>query len=321
MIQQEKEENKWLLLYEIARLYYAEGLTQEEIAQRTGFSRSRVQRFLKTARKEGIVEIRLVCPVSPFTELEERLVKRFALKKAIVVAAPTQPYYLVCRSIGRATARYLESLVREGDFLGIGWGRTVREVCRHFKKEVAINVLPLIGAVGQVDMDFQVNELGSQLARKVGGFFIPFYAPALVDHEKIAQALFSDQSVRRVEELWEKVNVAVLGMGDPRWEGSIVPKFFLDDPVSSAILKKEEVVGDILFHFLYEDGTLADPEFDRRVVSIPLEKLRKIPWVVGAVGSARKAKIVKAALKGGYINVLVADSGLAKVLLEEDSES
>jgi deoxyribonucleoside regulator len=321
LIQREKEEKELLLLYEIARLYYEDGLTQEEIAQQTGFSRSRIQRLLGSARKGGIVEIRLVCPVSPFTELEERLMEKFALRKAIVVPAPTQPYYFICRSIGRAAARYLESLLREGDFLGIGWGRTVREVCRRFKKEVAVNILPLIGAVGQVDMDFQVNELGSQLARKIGGFFVPFYAPALVDHEKIAQALFSDQSVRRVEELWDKVNVAVLGMGDPRWEGSMVPKFFLDDPASSAILQRKEVVGDILFHFLCKDGTLADLEFDRRVVSIPLEKLKKIPWVVGVAGSARKAEIVKAALRGGYINVLITDVGLAKALLEECSKA
>jgi deoxyribonucleoside regulator len=82
-------------------------------------------------------------------------------------------------------------------------------------------------------------------------------------------------------------------------------------------LKRKEVVGDILFHFLCKDGTLADLEFDRRVVSIPLEKLKNIPWVVGVAGSARKAEIVKAALRGGYINVLITDVGLAKALLEE----
>jgi deoxyribonucleoside regulator len=255
-----------------------------------------------------------------FSDLEDRLVERFSLRKAVVVSAFAQSRYLTRRSIGRAAARCLEALLKEGDILGIGWGRTIYETLNCFQKKVTITVLPLIGAVGQVDVDFQVNELGYQFAKRIEGFFIPFYAPALVDHEKIAQALLSDQSVRRVVELWDEVNVAIVGMGDPRREGSIVPKFFLDDPVSSAILKREEVVGDVLYHFLKEDGTLVDEEFDRRVMSIPLDKLKRIPYVLGAAGSKEKIEVLRAVLRGGYINVLVTDVEVARALLEKDEE-
>jgi lsr operon transcriptional repressor len=137
-----------------------------------------------------------------------------------------------------------------------------------------------------------------------------------VDSEDIARALYSDQSVRRVVELWDEVQVAIVGMGDPRKPGSIVPKFFLSDPQSAAVLEKEDVVGDILYHFLKRDGSLADEAFDLRVISIPLEKLKEIPHVVGVVGSLEKVEILKAVLQGGYVNVLVVDSEVARALLQ-----
>ncbi|MCS7241103.1 MAG: sugar-binding transcriptional regulator [Candidatus Caldatribacterium sp.] len=314
------EDTDLLLLYEVARLYYEDGFTQEEIAERLGFSRSRVQRLLEAARREGIVEIHLVSPGVSFAELEEALVSRFHLKKAIVVPAPPHSLYLVRRSIGRAAARYLEATLRDGDVLGIGWGRTIYETLGFLKRKAVITIVPLIGAVGQVEVDFQVNELGAQLARRIGGFFVPFYAPALVDSENIAQALFSDQSVRRVVDLWNEVTVALVGMGDPRREGSIVPKFFLSDPSSAAILKRDDVVGDVLYHFLKGDGTLADATFDRRVMSIPLEKLKGIPHVVGVAGSLEKVEVVEAVLRGGYVNVLVTDQEVARKLLERSEK-
>lgn len=315
-----EEHTDLLLLYEVARLYYEDGLTQEEIAEHLGFSRSRVQRLLEAARKEGIVEIHLVSPAISFADLEEELAVRFHLERAIVVPTPAHSLHLMRRSIGRAAARYLESQLRDGDVLGIGWGRTIYETLGFFKRKVAITIVPLIGAVGQVEVDFQVNELGSQLAKRIGGFFVPFYAPALVDSESIARALFSDQSVRRVVELWDEVTVALVGMGDPRKEGSIVPKFFLSDPSSAAVLKRDDVVGDILYHFLKKDGSLADVTFDRRVMSIPLEKLKRIPHVVGVAGSLEKVEVLEAVLRGGYINALVTDQETARVLLEQSEK-
>ncbi|MGB9553957.1 MAG: sugar-binding domain-containing protein, partial [bacterium] len=110
------------LLYEIACLYYEEGLTQEEIAQHTGFSRSRVQRLLEAARREGIVEIRLISPSLSFADLERELEQLFVLKKAIVVYGSTRSEHLTRRRIGMAAARYLESVLREGDIVSVDFG-------------------------------------------------------------------------------------------------------------------------------------------------------------------------------------------------------
>ena len=47
------------LLARIAWMYYIQGLTQEEIARKLDFSRTKVTRLLAQAREEGVVEINI----------------------------------------------------------------------------------------------------------------------------------------------------------------------------------------------------------------------------------------------------------------------
>ena len=45
--------NRIALLLDVARLYWEEGLGQEEVARRTGYSRPTVSRMLAEARRVG----------------------------------------------------------------------------------------------------------------------------------------------------------------------------------------------------------------------------------------------------------------------------
>ncbi|MEN3186601.1 MAG: sugar-binding domain-containing protein, partial [Atribacterota bacterium] len=215
---------------------------------------------------------------------------------------------------------YLESVLQKDDVVGVGWGRTVYETLRAFCREVPLMVVSLVGATGQTGFDFQVNEIAYQFAKKVGGQFVPFYTPVLVDSEEIARALSWDQSVRRVMEFWEKLDVAIVGAGDPRLGNVPVPQFFFSDPASARILAKREVVGDLLCHFLERNGALSDPVFDRRVMSISLSGLKKVPCVLGVIGSIEKKHILRAVLQGRYINILVTDAETARAVLEKEGE-
>ena len=60
-------------LIELATLYYEEGLSQQELADRFSLSRPSVSGLLKRCRSEGIVEIRIASsPSSLASALEGR---------------------------------------------------------------------------------------------------------------------------------------------------------------------------------------------------------------------------------------------------------
>lgn len=316
MMQSGKNLRQIEFLYQVARLYYEEGLTQEQIARQLGFSRQKVQRLLDSAKKEGIVQIRVINPVSSRKEIEKKLEKYFKLTKAIVVSGSIKAESIIRKNIGRAAAAYLEDILRDNDIVGIGWGRTVYETLNYFEptRKISITAVPLIGGIGQIAADFQVNELARKFAEKTGGVFVPFHAPALVDNEKIANTLFSDKNIGRVTELWKKVNIAIVGIGGPLSDSSYVPTSYYSD-TDISLVKKERHVGDILSHFLCKDGKLCSPLLDRRVVGISLEQLKKIEQVIAVAGSLRKKEAILAALKGRYINVLVTDENVAEEIL------
>ncbi len=72
------------LLTEIAVAYYQDGATQEEISKKFGVSRAKIGRLLKQARDEGIVEITVKYHPVYSAKIEQRLIERFGVKRALI---------------------------------------------------------------------------------------------------------------------------------------------------------------------------------------------------------------------------------------------
>ena len=72
------------LLIKVAKLYYVEGRSQEEIAQEVHVSRPTVSRLLKTSISSGIVQIRIDDISSFGIELAKRIEDRFGIRHVIV---------------------------------------------------------------------------------------------------------------------------------------------------------------------------------------------------------------------------------------------
>ena len=56
-------------------------------------------------------------------------------------------------------------------------------------------------------------------------------------------------------------------------------------------------------------------KLDERGFTINAAQLRRIPEVIGIGGGLEKAEAIAAALRGGWINVLITDAGVARRLL------
>ncbi len=306
------------LLHEVARLYYEYGQTQERIAQQMGFSRPKVQQLLNTARRMGVVQIRVVDPVTPPREIEEELKERFQLSRAIIVSGSIGAESIVRKNIGRAAGIYLEHILRDNDVVGVGWGRTVYETvdCFNPSGNTFIKVVPLTGGVGTIPASLQANQLAAKLAEKTGGNFFPFYAPALVDDERIVQAFYCDHNLKKVAKLWKNVTVVLMGIGQPLSIYRNTAVLYYSD-ADVALLEKHGEIGDILGHFLCHDGELCDASFDRKVIGMSLEQLKKVKQVIGVAGALEKKDVILAVLRKKYVNVLITDGDVAQEILKE----
>lgn len=304
-------------LYQIAKLYYEDGLTQKEIAELIKFSRQKVQRLLDEAIREKIVQINVINPTASFEKLEKKLEQKYGLIKAIVVSGAIQSDKLISKNIGIAASRYLKEILHDNDIIGISWGSTVYETINYFNPHRTIKAMavPLIGGAGHVYADFQVNDLARKFAEKSGGLYLPLYAPAILDSEKTAEQLLKDNNIKKVIEFWDKIDIAIIGIGKAILKDSSIPDFYYKDIPLNSIMEHEKVAGEILIHYFSHDGKLFNPDFDKRIIGISLEQLKKVNKSIGVAGSVWKKDIILTAIKGGYINILVTDDVTAEALI------
>jgi len=307
------------LLLHVARLYYEHNQTQDEIAESLGVSRSKISRLLSQARQEGIVHITIVDPYSSQTQLEQSLRKTFNLVDVAVVAGAVQSEELRRRRIGQAGARYLEAILKEGDRIGIGSGRTLYALTTSLssQRQPQVVVTPLLGGLGRVPACFQANELARMVAETLGGTWQFLYVPAVLENSAARQTILADYHVQNIVDSWKRLSIAVVGIANIQ-SPSGEPVLFADflEESTQQRLRAQGVVGGICVHYFDAQGRLC-PELSDRVVGIDLDELRRVPRVIGVAGGEEKVEAILAALRGRYINVLVTDEATAQALLKQ----
>jgi len=296
-----------------AWLYYMEGLTQADIARRLGTTRLRINRILVDARRNGLVGITLNSELASCVELEQQMIRDFALKDAVIVPTPDDDEQIPV-ILGRATANfvshYLETHRIRG--FGVGWGRTLREMNRHVRAgrypELCVNSM-----MGGLTRGLEINtfDIVSELARTLSSqcqyLAAPIYAGSPESRATIiAQDIFRD-AFRRIE----TDELAVLSVGDVT-KRSMLIRYGLPEDVGVRELRGAGAVGDIIGQFIDADGAAIDHPLNRRAIALPLTELTRVPTVVFAAGGRHKVHAIAAVLRGRYGSVFVSDESTAR---------
>lgn len=313
-----EDEVRWLILVEVAMLYYEDGFNQEQIARQIGRSVSTVSRLLAEAEASDIVEIRVRQPTPVALDLQAALIKRFGLRLARVLRTSSDEPHLLLPHLGGLAARYLSTLLTDGAVIGVVGSASVYEVVRvvnpGFRRD--IRVAQALGSVGSqlpaIDSPFVTRTL----AERVGGTpsFLP--APMIVESEKIHDALVQDPQLRETLSLARRSDIALVGIGaaDPRY--STVHRAGYVDIAMWERVRATGAVGDVLADFVDLYGRVQDVGIGRRVVGLRLADLRKIPTVIAVAGGIVKAPAIMGALRTGLIHVLVTDDETARRVLD-----
>ena len=305
------------LLYKIARAYYEDDLTQEQIGKRLGLSRIKVSRLLSRAREEGIVQIAVVSPLASHTDLEGQLEARYVLDEAIVVSPTDQGGSDVIRSLGPAAAACLVRRLQGNEVVALTWGTTLLAVVDALpvQRWPQMRVVQMLGGLGQPEADVYGADLARRMAEAFGAKLRLIPSPGIVSSRVVRDALLADPQISDTLALGAHADVALVGIGRPT-PGSVVVQAGILDPEALAALQARGAVGDIALRFFDVDGEPVTHEVDERIIGPTLEQIREIPQVIGVAGGADKVDVIRAALRGGLLDVLVTDEESAGKLLE-----
>jgi DNA-binding transcriptional regulator LsrR (DeoR family) len=307
------------LMTKVARLYHEQGLSQPNISSRLHISQSRVSRLLSKATEVGIVRTTVVNTAGVYSELEDLLEKKYAVSEIVIVDTAEGEEQLL-KGLGSAAAHYLESTLTGGDRIGISsWSASLLstvEAMRPKVSKVADEVVQVIGGVGESNAQAFAVRLVGRLSEVTGARVSYLPAPGLVNTPEAARALFANQNIADVLKSVNDLTLLLVGIG------SIEPSKLLKESGNSLSEKERKelaklgAVGDVCMRYFDENGKGLKTNLDKRIIGIQADQLKKIPRRVAVAGGTRKFKAIKAALEGGWVNVLITDYKSAKKLAE-----
>lgn len=71
-----------------------------------------------------------------------------------------------------------------------------------------------------------------------------------------------------------------------------------------------------MFKIFDINGNIVDEKVKDRIISVELEKLKKMEYSIGIAESAEKAWSILGALNGGFVNVLITNNETAETVLK-----
>lgn len=301
-----------------ARLYYLDGLGQNEVARFAKVSQAKVSRLLAAARQRGIVRISVAEYEPRNHELEERLRQAFALKEiAVIKTLEGSEAEDARRAVGHFGASFTAELLPPKGVVAIAGGRTIRELVQLLPGDKA-RQLVVVQAMGSIDSTIgpeDALELGRVLARRSGGSFQTLNTPAFVPDRKTRDAFLALPQIRSVREQLAHANAAIVGIGTPRNSVFASRHVFAERDIEE--LAGCGAVGEICGRFFDKAGRECASSLRDRVLSIDLDRLRQIPQVIAVVAGGDRGAAVAAAIRGGLVNSLVIDDRVARSLLGE----
>ena len=300
-----------------AWLYYNEGLTQKDVAEQLGISRTTVIRLLDEAMKRSEVQIWISEGIDTCVELAIRLDKAYGLDEAVIIPCPEKASAEgTAKAVGLALGQFLSEAVPNDATIGVGWGRTMTASLSSFRPPRRENckVVSLLGGIVAVH---QTNPLDYtwRLASALGAECYMFLAPLLVDSVETKRALIEKCGLSTLYELAENLDLAIVSCGDigphsTSLSEGFISKQTLDELVAAGC------VCDTMFNFLDKDGNSVDHPINERAMSIDLDTLKKAKHIVLASGGAHRAIAIRATIKRIGCNTLITDEAAARALLE-----
>jgi DNA-binding transcriptional regulator LsrR (DeoR family) len=296
----------------VAWYYYVGGMTQQEIANRLGLTRLRVNRIVGQVRSDGLVRIEVKLPLANCVALEERLKARYSLDDVTVVPSVSDPD-IQQQMIGEAAGAMLDLLLDDGIGLGVGWGRTLRAAARRLTAR-RLNGSWVAALMGGLTRGSGTNtfEVATEFARTLGAecYYVPapIYCPSVESRSTLLTHYGLADVMRRARE----GNVALVSAGDLSSRSLLASTSIVSESLPE--LRAAGAVGDLLGSYLDEYGRIIDHSLNKRVMALSLEELKDYPTSILASGGEHKLAVVRAVLNARYVRRLVTDEAVAGAL-------
>lgn len=312
------------LITKVASLYYKRNLRQSDIAKQLDLSQATVSRLLKRALSENIVRISVNAPLGSFTELEQAVGESYNLKEVIIADAGSEMDERL-RNVGAAAAFYLENTIKNGEIIGISsWSETLlatANAMHSLNRNINAHVVQILGGIGDPSAEKHAVQLTRRLASIVNGEATLLSAPGIVGSRETRDILLADPFVTEAVALFDKITLALVGIGTVEPSRLLASSGNVFSEKELDLLREAGALGDICLRFFDANGQPVESDLNNRVISMNLEQFKNVKRTVAVASGKRKFEAIRAAIRGGWIHVLVTDHITAEHLIQDAIDS
>lgn len=307
-----------------SRLYHVHGLRQKQIGERLNVSQARVSRLLQRAEASGLVRTVLAVPEGLFPELEEAVEQRHGLSEVHVLEVD-EDRESVPRALGRSAARYLSAVALQGEVVGFtSWSTTLQEMAFALEptpRPVAHYVVEMLGDLGSPMSQHAAARATQAMASALGAAPVFLRTPGVLTTSELRNASLADPHVRRALGLLDSVHVAFVGVGPPAVHSMLSAGDSYFTPEQLAEVRRSGAVGQLNQRFIDAQGQPLATPLDDLVVGSTIDQIRAAGRRVVVAGGAEKRRSIAAALRGGWVDVLITDAATARELVGAEAPS
>jgi|SRR5579875_2093711 len=328
------------LLRRIAEMYYNEGVSQENIANRVATSRQFVSRALQRARELGIVRItiapderagflqNLARQARSLLGLEDIIiVPGHATNTSTPVTSGVDSGNDVVNAIALAAQEYLDQLLTDNDTVAVSGGkRFIRNMLRHAHPTKILEHLEVVASIGFVEPHTttgDANLIAYDLASMYGARHTWFPCPAFMQTPQEVEFIRQLPMVRRAYTLMQNATIVLTSVWQPEYQ-LLIDQGYLTYEDEERI-KAFHPVADINHWLFDEEGRcvnllLDPPPYFLTGLDLPAFKQRlrqgvtRIILVAG--GNPSYLDTIRAIIRAGLVSILITDHLTAQQLVQ-----
>lgn len=302
------------LLTRIARHYYLDNMLQSEIAKKEGISRPQVSRLLKRAKELGIVEIRINQLMTNYeSELAAVLKKQLQLKDVVILSSlEGDDNDVFCSE----AAAYLSEHLINYRYIGVGGGMTILKAVESLPmtdNQQELVFVPLVSNPDAISRHLQTSIITDNMAMRFQNARTIYLNQPLY---RLPEYPVTDM-LQNIFSLWHRLDAAVISVGAPPNETTDTSRYMEELRFYQVEeLNPDSMIGNILWRFIFQDGSVFTSPSNTKITAIALETLAKTPNVICLATGRSKIGILRYAADKKYIHTLLTDVSTAKALLE-----
>jgi DNA-binding transcriptional regulator LsrR (DeoR family) len=248
--------------------------------------------------------------------LERALVSRFGLSEAVVVDAAKESSAIL-PAVGRAVALAIAPSLADGMTIGVGDGESASAVVNNLPKLWLrdVEVVPLIGGVGQLHLASHPSEIARECAGRLNGRAWQVPAPSVMPDASAADQIRQAPAVSEAFAAMRRCGLALVGIG---------PIDDMTSMVRHGALKLQELeaiaalgaAGMICARAYDKKGRHIWSGLDERTLAISFRDFCAIPsrWVIGT--GTKKISALLASFSGSIVTAFGTDAVTARCLLD-----